>query len=77
MGGAGASGGVGTASAGVAGTSAGTAGQPSAGSDAGGTSSEGGSAGAPSDPNLLLDDDFETGGAEEGADCPGLVVAVL
>jgi hypothetical protein len=72
-GGAGATNIAGTAgaTAGVAGTSPGTAGQPMAGTDAGGTLGDGGSAGAASDPKLLLDDDFDSGNAEQWFEVAG------
>ena len=74
--------------AGVAGTSAsGTGGQPSAGAETGGHggsagslgaagAAEAGAAGTPGNPKLLLDDDFQTGGAEQWFEVAGTLWSV-
>lgn len=67
---------AGTLSAGGGGASAGTGAQPSAGNTVGGSSADGGSAGAATDPNLLLEDDFETGSAEQWLEVAGSPWAV-
>jgi hypothetical protein len=74
--------------AGVAGTSAsGSGSQPSAGTETGGHggsagslgtsgTAEAGAAGTPGNPKLLLDDDFQTGGAEQWFEVAGTLWSV-
>ncbi len=61
---------AGAPTAGSGGTS-GSGAQPTAGTASGGGSGDGGSAGAAADPNLLLEDDFETGSADQWLEVAG------